>query len=315
MTLKLVWSMEANRECANAMRQKSFFINPQGKNVRTIKYECMQTMYDITKDPSKGNKRILPEFAEELAKKNPDEFTFKYICDLISYQRKGGTRTQRRFAPNDSMTIPPRALKNREPIETTLGRLIFYKVLVEGSGLSGLISYDSINKIFIKKEYDGFESRISDFLVSDKITTDQFSEYINRRDWLGLQLHAVVTVSFTSATTKTPPRVKELREKLFKQYDAELSNGDIITANKVENELIDAMLKEIKDDPGYDLYASGARGSVDNHMKNMFLMRGGVSNPNTGKYDIMRTSFNDGLRKEDFTPASNSVVHGAYHKA
>ena len=77
--------------------------------------------------------------------------------------------------------------------------------------------------------------------------------------------------------------MRELRSKLFSENKEALESGDIIVANKIENELIAKMLEEIKDDPGYDLYASGARGSVGNHMKNMFIMRGGVSNPNTGK--------------------------------
>jgi hypothetical protein len=171
------------------------------------------------------------------------------------------------------------------------------------------------NEVLVKKKAVNYEEEVTQLLISDKITTTDFRKYIDHRDWLGLQLHGLITVSLTEKTVKTPVSVKKLRDELFKKYEKELAEGDILTANKIEKQLIDAMVDIIKDDPGFDLYNSGARGDINNHMKNIFLMRGAVINPNTGKYDIMKTSFNDGLRKEDFTPASNSVVQGAYPKA
>lgn len=313
VTMKLIWSQDANAECEELLTSKSFFVTPQGKNIRLIQYEVPQTFYDITKSVAK-TRLMLPEVAKELISRPGDAYTFDYICDLIAFKRMNGNRIQR-YAPTDRIDIPKGAMKNKEAINTTVGRFIFYKVMVESTGLDRYISYERINQVFTKKEYDKFEQEITDLLVGDKITTKEFSDFINHRDWLGLQLHAVVTISFTEKTTKTPQKVKDLKKKLFEENKEALDNGDIVVANKIENELIDTMLEEIKDDPGYDLYASGARGSVGNHMKNMFIMRGGVSNPNTGKYDIMQNSFTDGLRKEDFTAASNSIVHGAYPKA
>lgn len=317
VTIKVLWSQEANAECEKVMNEKSFFITAQGRNARTMNYEVPQTMYDITKDPDEESKKagmILPEVVKELIERPGDNYTFDYICDLIAFKARGANR-YRQYAPNRALVIPKGGVGNSVPITTTLGRLIFYKVIIEAVGLSKFISFDSVNKVLIAKEFNAIENKITDLLANEKITTATFAKYVNHRDWLGLQLHAAVTVSFTSKTAKTPESVKQLRSELFEKYSKELADGDIVVANKIENELIDKMLDEIKDDPGYDIYASGARGTVDNHMKNMFIMRGGVSNPNTGKYDIMETSFTDGLRKEDFTPASNSVVHGAYPKA
>ena len=314
VTLKLVWSQEANVECAQMMKQKSFFITPQGKNVRSIKYEVPQTFYDISKDPDQKSVTILPEVAKETIARDGRDYTFEYITDMIAYKKINGRRV-RKYAPNSKIRIPADTLRNKQPIDTTIGRLIIYKVMVESVGLEKFIPFTEVNQNFTKSCYDKFEQRVSDLLMADKIDTDMFADYINHRDWFGLQIHALVTVSFTEKTSKTPKSVRELRSKLFSENKEALESGDIIVANKIENELIAKMLEEIKDDPGYDLYASGARGSVGNHMKNMFIMRGGVSNPNTGKYDIMQNSFTDGLRKEDFTPASNSIVLGAYPKA
>ena len=64
-----------------------------------------------------------------------------------------------------------------------------------------------------------------------------------------------------------------------------------------------------------DLYNSGARGSVSNHLKNILLTRGAVMNPVTGKYDIIENSLMDGLQKKDIPTHSNVIVTGSYPKA
>lgn len=295
------------------MNSKSFFISPSGSNVRKIKYECLQTMYDLTKDPDKNSKRLLPEEVQALIDRPAKDYTFEFLVDLFAYKREGNTVKPRRYAPNDIVTLKPKQYHNKEEEKTTVGRLVWNKVMVERVGVFDYFSY--FNKAMTKGNYMGYEAALTLLLREDHIDTKTFRTYIDHRDWLGLQLHAIITVSFTEKTIKTPENVKKLRDELFVKYAKELEDGDVLVANKIEKELVQEMVDTIKDDPGFDLYASGARGDINNHMKNIFLMRGGVMNPNTGKYEIMKTSFNDGLRKEDFTAASNSVVQGAYPKS
>ena len=64
-----------------------------------------------------------------------------------------------------------------------------------------------------------------------------------------------------------------------------------------------------------DLYTSGARGSVGNHLKNMYLMRGAVQNPYTKEYEIITNSLCDGLAKKDIATHSNVITSGAFPKA
>lgn len=313
VTVKILWTLEANEECERVMNAKSFFISPSGSNVRKIKYECLQTMYDLTKDPDGDSKLVLSDAVKKLIEKPAKEYTFDFLVELFAYRRNGKDVMPRKYAPNDIVVLEPNQYHNKERVKTTIGRLVWNKIMVERVGVWNHFQY--FNKVMTKKNYMSYEAAMTLLLREDQIDTGIFRTYLDHRDWLGLQLHAVITASFTEKTVKTPENVKKLREELFKKYEKELANGDVLVANKIEQELIQAMVNEIKDDPGFDLYASGARGDIANHMKNLFLMRGGVMNPNTGKYEIMKTSFNDGLRKEDFTAASNSVVQGAYPKA
>lgn len=50
ITAKILWTQEANEECEQVMNSKSFFLNTNGKNMRTIDLEAIQTFYVLTKD-------------------------------------------------------------------------------------------------------------------------------------------------------------------------------------------------------------------------------------------------------------------------
>ena len=295
------------------MNMKSFFISPSGTNVRKIKYEVYQTFYDMTREPYETSKKVSEEDKKMLLKKDPKEFTFTFLSDLFADKIYNGKTRKSKYEVNDIIHLNVGEYYNKTSMDTTIGRLCWNKIMIDRVGLRSFFPYN--NEVLIKNKATGYEEEVTRLLREDDITTDTFRKYIDHRDWLGLQLHGLITISFTEKTMKTPVSVVKLRDELFKKYDKELKEGDIVVAGRIEKELIAAMVDIIKDDPGFDLYRSGARGDINNHMKNLFIMRGGVLNPNTGKYDIMKTSFNDGLRKEDFTAASNSVVQGAYPKA
>jgi hypothetical protein len=145
------------------------------------------------------------------------------------------------------------------------------------------------------------------------MTIDQFFRYIDYRDNLGMQLNSVITTSFTMNTIKTPPSVQKEKEELFKKYDKELNAGDIVTSEKIEKKLVADAKEILKGDPGMDLYNSEARGNFGNY-KNMNLFKGATMN-NRGEYEIVRSSFMDGIRKEDIPSFGTAVVSGAYPKA
>lgn len=316
--MKLIWSLEANKECESVMNSKTFFVSPNGENVRTIKYEVYQTFYDMTREPYTTSRHLGNDVKEQLLAKDPKEFTFSFLRSLFGDTAKkeesGKVRIKKsRYEVTDIIHLEAGEYHNASACDTTIGRICWNKIMIDRVGLRRYFPY--MNDVLIKKRSTKYESDVTQLLNDDKIDTTTFRNYIDHRDWLGLTLHGLITVSFTEKTIKTPASVKKLRDELFKKYEKELAAGDIVVAGKIEKELVNKMVEIIKDDPGFDLYNSGARGDINNHLKNLFIMRGGVLNPNTGKYDIMKTSFNEGLRKEDFTAASNSVVQGAYPKS
>lgn len=311
-TIKILWSQEANDECRRKMNEKSFFLRQDGSMVRTIGGEGMHTIYLFTKNPTKSSKTLLPNEVQDIIDLLQDDVTFEKLTYLLSnFLDDNGKMQTARFEIDDVMELPPNTVGNTSKLKTTVGRYIFYKVLIERCELP----IPFVNEALPKKKFSEFEAMIGDLLVNDKITVDQMYDYIDARDWLGYQCHAILTSSFTSNTIRIHPEVQKLKDELIKKYKTELEDGDAVIASKIEDELIKKSRELLSDDVGMTIYDSDTMASIGNNYKNIILMRGAVYNRATGKYEIMTNSLLDGLRREDIPISSNTILEGAYPKA
>lgn len=97
----------------------------------------------------------------------------------------------------------------------------------------------------------------------------EFAHYIDKTQWF-LSIHAMICCSFTKKIMRPLPKIIKARdEKLSK-----LAPNDAIGAAKVEKELIDMALKELKGDPGMTIFDSGAKGDFNNNYKAINIMKG-----------------------------------------
>lgn len=320
-TVKIIFTQEANEECRRAVNSKSYFINASGKNIRKVENEAIQTFYTLTKEPKSNSKLLSDDDKKYFLSLKPGEITFSLLVDwfgnlvnMDDNKTKPTESNKSRFSPTDVFTLS----HNEYPlvsgtIKTTLGRFIYNKLMVEEIGLQDILGY--VNFILDDSGFGKVEKTITTALKDDKMTVDQMYKYVDMRDWLGLQLHAVITTSFTPSILKVPPEVKKLKKELLNNYKDELANNDEKVAEIIEKELIAKTKEVLKDDIGMDLYVSGARGSIGNNYKNMYLMRGAIKNNMTGEFDVLTSSLLDGLEKKDIAPHSNSILAGAYPKA
>jgi hypothetical protein len=252
-----------------------------------------------------------------------NKITFTQLTEWFANQvdNSGGNRVvkrvEARFKSTDRLTITksdyPLLVKGTSEVNTTLGRLIFNRIMIEKLGFANLFNYQ--NDVMTSKRYNAFEGVITTALREDVISTKEMIAYINTRDWFGLQMHGLITSSFTPGVLKVPESVKKRKKELLEKYKDEIAAGNIRIVEEIEQELLKMMLKELDGDIGLDLYLSGARGSVDNHLKNMFIMRGAVQNTVTNRFDIIENSLMDGLAKKDVPTHSNMIIAGAYPKA
>ncbi len=316
-TVKIAFTQEANAELERYMYSKDNFVSINGNMIRDISKEAFQTFYVMTKEPDAYSKEISDSDKQMLLDIGPDDITFTKLCNwfgnTINIEDNDKTKKPKssRFNCNDIMTINPTEFSMvKETVHTTVGRFIFNKLLLFGSGFDNFIDYQ--NDVMVSGNIKKIEKIIVSALIDDKMTTKQMIHYIDTRNWLGLELHAVITSSFSPAVSKLPREVKDLKKKLLEENKEAIDKGDITVVDDIAKKLIDKEMEVLKGDYGLDLYQSGARGSVGNHLKNMQIMRGAVYNSATGKYDIITNSLMDGLDKKDLAPHSNSIVIGSY---
>lgn len=261
-------------------------------------------------------RKITEDEKKYLLSLKPEDLTFSCLVGLFGDTTdsdnafKGVKKS--RFNTWDEMILMPNEYFVKEKTVTTVGRFIFNKYLIERFGFQDVLGYE--NKPVTQDEHDALESRMTKAIIEDKISLDSFYEYIDYRDTLGMQLNSVITTSFSPKTVSLPPDIRKKRDELFAKNKEALDKGDIIVSQKIEKELVADAKKALGDDPGMDLYNSGARGNFGNY-KNMMLYKGATMNNITGEYEIIRSSFMDGISKQDVPAFGTSIVSGAYPKA
>ena len=316
ITAKIVYTQEANAECDKLLHSKAFFINASGQNIRYTELEVQQTFFTMTKEPTSKD-RTLDALEKKFFLEMPiEEYTFSNLVEWFgnTSDMEDGDKTEVRkskFSMTDKMTLSHNDYRLvNGTIQTTLGRYLYTRIVLDGSGIGEYVGF--VNEVLEDKAYGKLQAKVTKGLVEDKITVAQMYKYTDRRDWLGLQMHGVITTSFTMSSLKVPKEVQKLKKDLLKEYKTEIENGDPVVSEKIEKALVNKTKEVMKDDVGMDLYISGARGSIGNNYKNMYLYRGAVKNQLTGKYDIITDAYTDGLAKKDVATHSNTIIAGAF---
>lgn len=260
-------------------------------------------------------KQLTAKQKSELLALTPKDITNDKFIELFSDTAKvvdgKVVRVPSYMSPMDEFVLEKGEYFNKERVKTTAGQFIFNKFLIE-EDFKDIIDYQlEVDGGVVKK----IDSQLSAALLDDKITVEQMVKYLNKFQWLSKQHHTLIAGSFTMNTLKPNPKVQKRRDELLKKHEKELEQGDVVTAVKIEDELVDLAYNDIRTDHGLDMYDSGARGSFGNNHKNMVIMKGPVFNPITGKYDVVKSNFMEGIRKEELPIYGNSVVSGAYPKA
>jgi hypothetical protein len=141
-------------------------------------------------------------------------------------------------------------------------------------------------------------------------------KYFDRITWLGYAPCSFLIPSTGSSIYLIDKDVAKLKDKLIEENKEKILENDILTVNKVENELISLSREKMKDNEGLQIYDSGARGSFKNNYKNTVLCRGGVMNfTDPSKFDVSMASLVEGIPKEDLHIYANILTAGVYARA
>jgi len=162
----------------------------------------------------------------------------------------------------------------------------------------------------------GIESQLSDYLIEDKINSRDFVDCLDRLQWLGFIIAKFVNASLNGEFLMLPPETVKLKEELIKKYEKEIAKGDILTIAKIEAELIADSKKRVKDNPSYQIYESGGRGSFGNNYKNTSIMRGAIKNlADSDQVHISTSSLIDGIPPEELEYYGDLITQASYGRA
>lgn len=219
------------------------------------------------------------------------------------------------FDATDSFVLPKGRYYNKENVTTTVGRYIFNLVtLTERTGPHiGYINFP-VNGSGMGK----IDTKMSELLMADIISVEDYSNWIDRLQWLGFSISDYVNPPLTTDLLVLPEKVKKRKQELLSKEEniKALNNKDIITAGKIEKELLDLSKQELKDLPDMDIYDSGSRGSFGNNYKMTAVSRGVVpSLSNPDEINVSMASLEDGIPPEERYIYADVLTNASYNRA
>ena len=240
-----------------------------------------------------------------------EDITSSLLMDLF-----GEFNGKQRFHPEDIIKVPANTYKvnnkpNKNAFTTTVGLWIFNKFYIEKE-LTHVLGY--VNKAVTAKVFDDLNMKLSYALVEDRITLEQLKRFLMKTQFT-TPLCSFLSPNYTEKMLMTSKTIESKKKQLIKDNKEALENGDATTIDKIEAELLDYAVEQLKDDPSLDIYLSGARGSLGNNFKNMYVSRGAIRNPTTQKYDVIMSSYTEGIKKDEFATLANSLAAGPYSRA
>jgi len=235
------------------------------------------------------------------------DITLDLLKDLFASTKN---RPVPKYNTNDKIYLAKGEYYNETGIETTVGRIITNKCLLEPYIIEKLGFW---NEVLTDDGIKDLDKKVIDLLISNKISLDDLYYYYDQCNWLGYAPTDFLVVGLNTSIYLIDKDVKKLRDKLVEENKAALEAGDVNVMAKIEKEVLDLAKEKIKDDPSYEIFASGARGSFSNNYKNSVIFRGAVASftePN--KFNISTHSLVEGIPKEEIDLYANICTSGTY---
>lgn len=219
--------------------------------------------------------------------------------------------------PYDYFLVPaniygPDKKKNKKPFYTTVGLWIFNKAFIE-KDLFDIFQY--IDEPISKKVHGKINDQLSYSILEDKLSLEALKRFELKVQKF-MPLVSILSASYTDKMLTITEDINKKKKQLLKKYDEGIKNKDPKVMDTIEHELLDYAKELLKDDPSMDMFDSGARASFGNNFKNMFVSKGAVKNPDPDKgYDLITSSYMDGVSKEDYAAFAASLSSGPYSRA
>ena len=223
-----------------------------------------------------------------------------YIGPLVE-ESKNGSIT-RKHTPTNSNTFT-----------TTVGIYVWNKWFIQAKpDLFALFGY--VNTPINSKTFDHLNDELGYALLEDKISMESYKYFLECTQ-KAMPLESVLSPNYGEELFLINKQIDKKKDELFTKYDKELNEGNVAVAEKIDKELVAYARDLLKDSDCLDLFDSGGGGNFNNNFRTMFISKGYVFNPITGKYTYVKSNYADGISKEDYTTMATAMVEGPYHRA
>lgn len=241
-----------------------------------------------------------------------DCLTLSTMMDLL-----GDFGDGEKCKPYDYFLVPtgsygPEGTKNKKPFYTTVGLWIFNKGFIE-QDLFDLFQY--IDQPISKKMHGKINNELSYAILEDRLPLEVLKRFEMKVQKF-MPLVSVLSASYTDTMLTITESINKKKKELLKKYKDGIDKQDPKVMDTIEHELLEYARELLKDDPAMDMFDSGARASFGNNFKNMFVSKGAVKNPDPTKgYDLITSSYMDGVSKDEYAAFAASLSAGPYSRA
>ena len=253
-----------------------------------------------------------------------EDVTVSWIVSFFAKRTKKDTSKDRKKSKRSFEIIPPLInvndkvhLKageyiNKKDIDTTAGRILFNKLLIEGT-IESIIPDGFINYEVSAKQMEKIFELLSNGLMKKAIPLiPNAVDFLNNYEFWGLKLVGIFSPSLSMNMIKPDLEINQLKDKMVAEAGPNPSLAKMV---EIEDKLVELAREKKKDDPSMSLFVSGARGKFEDNYKNTTIGLGPLKNPLTNEYSFISSNYMTGIEKKDIPALANLVVSSAYPKA
>jgi hypothetical protein len=190
--------------------------------------------------------------------------------------------------------------------DTTIGKLLFNLFCLPNEYFK---KFGYVNETIVSKNYKQIHENLTILKLEKNITDEEYANIIDKLTWLGFNLTNFKGYAINMDVMEIPEEVTKRKNELLSSK--ENFTGEEI--DKIEKELINIWKKHKGNTGLAKIISSGAKGNFENHIKNMFIMRGLVKTPDGMK--LIKSNLLEGNNFEDSILLSNNSIEGSSGRA
>ena len=252
-----------------------------------------------------------PELKKYLLNVQEKDITSSFVYDLF-----GEFKGKNKCNPYDLIDIPPgyygkENKKNKNTFTTTVGLWLFNKWFIENE-LFDLFGY--VNKNVTGKVLKKMNQELSFALMEDRIDTNALKNFLMKTQFI-MQFVTILSPNYDETIFRIAKVIEKKKNELIKAHKKELEAGDTLVADQIEKELLKYAEDVLGDDSSLDTFKSGARATMGNNFKNLFIWKGVTRNPDPDakqEFKVATSCYANGIKREEYGLYSNSGIEGAY---